>query len=90
MSYVNLLHAFLAGRKMCAYGKMGLRRGLHYGVTMADEGICPISPFKLKLPPPPSSRRFQTNQKTLSPLIMFIRLPFGNSKAQPPRTARPN
>ena len=69
---------------------MGLRRGLHYGVTMVDEGIRPISPFKLKLPPPPSSRRFQTNQKTLSPLIMFIRLTFGNSKAQPPRTARPN
>ena len=69
---------------------MGLRRGLQYGVTVADEGICPISPFKLKLPPPRSSRRFQTIQKTLSPLIMFIRLTFGNSKAQPPRTARPN
>ena len=59
---------------------MGLRRGLHYGVTMADEGICPISPFNLKLPPPPSSRRFQTNQKTLSPLIMFIRLTLATAK----------
>ena len=48
---------------------MGLRRELHYGVTMADEGLRPISPFKLKLPPPP---------------IMFIRLTYGNSKAQPP------
>ena len=66
------------------YGMMGLRRELHYGVTMADEGLRPISPFKLKLPPPPSSRRFQTSQKTLSSLIMFIRLTYGNSKAQPP------
>ena len=56
---------------------------------MADEGICPISPFKLKLPSPMSSRRFQTNQKTLTPLVMFIRLTFGNSKQQPPLTARP-
>ena len=48
---------------------------------MADEGICPISPFKLKLPPP---------HKILSPLVMFIRLTFGNNKAQPPRTARPH
>ena len=46
------------------------------------------SPFKLKLPSP-SGRRFQTNHKTLSPLVMFIRLTFGNNKAQPPRTARP-
>ena len=63
---------------------MGLRRGLHHGVTMADEGLRPISPFKLKLPPPLSSQRLQTNQKTLSSLIMFIRLTYGNSKAQPP------
>ena len=69
---------------VCMYGKMGLRRGLYHGVTMADEGLRPISPFKLKLPPPLSSRRFQTNQKTLSSLIMFIRLTYGNSKAQPP------
>ena len=59
---------------MNVYGMMCLRRGLHYGVTMADEGLRPIAPFKLKLPPPPSSRRFQTNQKTLSSRIMFIRL----------------
>ena len=54
------------------YGKMGLRQELHYGVTMADEGLRPISPLKLKLPPPPSSRRFQTSQKTLFSLVMFI------------------
>ena len=54
------------------YGKMGLRRELHYAVTTADEGLRPISPLKLKLPPPPSSRRFQTSQKTLFSLVMFI------------------
>ena len=58
--------------KRSVYGKMGLRRELHYGVTMADEGLRPISPLKLKLPPPPSSRRFQTSQKTLFSLVMFI------------------
>ena len=54
------------------YGKMGLRREFHYGVTTADEGLRPISPLKLKLPPPPSGRRFQTSQKTLFSLVMFI------------------
>ena len=54
------------------YGVMGLRREFHYGVTTADEGLRPISPLKLKLPPPPSGRRFQTSQKTLFSLVMFI------------------
>ena len=36
------------------YGKMGLRREFHYGVTTADEGLRPISPLKLKLLPLPS------------------------------------
>ena len=49
-----------------------LRREFHYGVTTADEGLRPISPLKLKLPPPPSGRRFQTSQKTLFSLVMFI------------------
>ena len=65
------------------YGVMGLRREFHYGVTTADEGLRPISPLKLKLPPPPSGRRFQTSQKTLSSLVMFIWLTCDNSKAQP-------
>ena len=34
------------------YGVMGLRREFHYGVTTADEGLRPISPLKLKIPPP--------------------------------------
>ena len=54
------------------YGVMGLRREFRYGVTTADEGLRPISPSKLKHPPPPSGRRFQTNQKTLFSLVMFI------------------
>ena len=54
------------------YGVMGLRRELRYGVTTADEGLRPISPSKLKHPPPPSGRRSQTNQKTLFSLVMFI------------------
>ena len=54
------------------YGVMGLRREFRYGVTTADEGLRPISPSKLKLPSPPSGRRFQTNQKTLFSLVIFI------------------
>ena len=65
------------------YGVMGLRREFHYGVTTADEGLRPISPLKLKLPPPTSGRRFQTSQKTLFSLVMFIWLTCDKSKAQP-------
>ena len=36
----------------------------------------------------PNLHHFNSNYKTLSPL-MFIRLTSGNNKAQPPRTARP-
>ena len=59
-------------RRGYQYGVMGLRREFRYGVTTADEGLRPISPSKLKLPPPPSGRRFQTKQKTLFSLVMFI------------------
>ena len=45
---------------------------LRYGVTMADEGLRPISPSKLEHPPHPSDRRFQSNQETLFSLVMFI------------------
>ena len=51
------------------YGVMGLRREFHYGVTTADEGLRQFSPLKLKLPPPPSGRRFQTSQKTVSDCV---------------------
>ena len=59
-------------RRGYQYGVMGLRPEFRYGVTTADEGLRPISPLKLKHPPPPSGRRFQTNQKTLFSLVMFI------------------
>ena len=64
------------------YGVMGrrgyqnvvisLRREFRYGVKTADEGLRPISPSKLKYPPRPSGRRYQTNQETLFSLVMFI------------------
>ena len=59
-------------RRCHQYGVMGLCREFRYGGTTADEGLRPISPSKLKHPPHPSGRRFQTNQETLFSLVMFI------------------
>ena len=71
------------GRRSYQNVVIGLRREFRYGVTTADEGLCPISPSKLKYPPHPSGRRYQTNQETLFSLVMFIWLTCDNSKAQP-------
>ena len=62
----------ITSRRGHQYGVMGLRREFRYGVTTADEGLRPISPSKLKHPPHPSGRQFQTNQETLFSLVMFI------------------
>ena len=37
----------------------------------------------------PSNRRFQVNHKTLSPLVMFIRLDIWQLQRTTPRTTRP-
>ena len=60
------------GRRSYQNVVIGLRREFRYGVTTADEGLRPISPSKLKYPPHPSGRRYQTNQETLFSLVMFI------------------
>ena len=60
------------GRRSYQNVVIGLRREFCYGVTTADEGLRPISPSKLKYPPHPSGRRYQTNQETLFFLVMFI------------------
>ena len=60
------------GRRNYQNVVIGLRREFRYGVTTADEGLRPISPSKLKYPPHPSGRRYQTNQETLFSLVMFI------------------
>ena len=60
------------GRRSYQNVVINLRREFRYGVTTADEGLRPISPSKLKYPPHPSGRRYQTNQETLFSLVMFI------------------
>ena len=60
------------GRRSYQNVVIGLRREFRYGFTTADEGLRPISPLKLKYPPHPSGRRYQTNQETLFSLVMFI------------------
>ena len=71
MAHGTISQKITKDASLCIYGVMrrrsyqnvviSLRREFRYGVTTADEGLRPISPSKLKYPPHPSGRRYQTN-----------------------------